>query len=280
MPDTGFPLSDAQADFGRARRRRVLAALADRLRGEPDDVRVILPFNEVLEALGHAGSHDLGLQSIPLDTVVGTADQRGGDFDRSFRPMTGRVRGRWERIALAERRGEAMPPIDVYRIGELHFVRDGHHRVSVARARRRTHIEAYVREVRTKLDPGRSMRVSDLALKSHERLFYERVPLPPGWRARIDLPDYWGYAVLAEAVEAWGFRASQEVGEFLNREEVARRWFEEEYEPVVEMLREAQLLGDLSEAQAYMRVSAERYRLMRTHQWSDEAIERVRRELR
>jgi hypothetical protein len=280
VPDTGFPLSDAQADFGRARRRRVLAALADRLRGEPDDVRVILPFHEVLEALGHAGSRDLGLQSIPLDTIVGTADQRAGDFDRSFRPMTGRVRGRWERIALAERRGESMPPIDVYRIGELHFVRDGHHRVSVARARRRTHIDAYVREVRTKLDPGRGMRVSDLTLKGHERLFNERVPLPPEWRTRIDLPDYWGYAVLAEAVEAWGFRASQEVGEFLNREEVARRWFEEEYEPVVDMLREAQLLGDLSETQAYMRVSAERYRLMRTHQWSDEAIERVRRELR
>jgi len=280
VPDTGFPISDAQADFGRARRRRVVAALADRLRGEPDDVRMILPFDEVLAALGHAGSRDLGLQSIALDSIVGTADQRTGDFDRSFRPTSTRVRGRWERIALAERRGEAMPPIDVYRIGELHFVRDGHHRVSVARARRRTHIEAYVREVRTKIEPGPSMRVSDLAFKGHERLFYERVPLPPEWRKRIDLPDYWGYANLAEAIEAWGFRASQEVGEFLNREEVARRWFVEEFEPVVEMLQEADLMGDLSEAQAYMRVSAERYRLMRTHRWSDEAIERVRRELR
>ena len=73
----------------------------------------------------------LGLQMIELDTVVGTVDSRR-DFDRRFRPTSTRVRERWERLALAQRRGEAVPPIDVYRVGDLHFVRDGHHRVSIA----------------------------------------------------------------------------------------------------------------------------------------------------
>ena len=70
---------------------------------------------------------------IPLDSIVGTVDRRRGDFDRSFRPSPS-TRGRWERIAEARKRGEAMPPIDVFRIGDLYFVQDGHHRVSVARA--------------------------------------------------------------------------------------------------------------------------------------------------
>ena len=94
---------------------------------------MILPFDEVVAALGRQGERRLGLQTIPFDSIVGTVD-RTREFDRSFRPTSRRVKRRWERIAEAIRRGEAMPPIDVYRIGDLHFVRDGHHRVSVARS--------------------------------------------------------------------------------------------------------------------------------------------------
>nr|MBA2566485.1 chromosome partitioning protein ParB [Thermoleophilaceae bacterium] len=178
MPrDTGFPASDAQFDFSRARRGRLLSRLATRLRREPGDVNVILPFEEVAEALGRVGERSLGLHSIELDSIVGTVDRRK-EFDRGFRPTSGRVRPRWERIAQAERRGESMPPIRVFRIGELHFVEDGHHRVSVARAQGRTDIDAYVTEVITKVGADRAIRLADLPLKDHERVFYERVPLP------------------------------------------------------------------------------------------------------
>src|ERR671914_1321859 len=152
--DTGMPQTDAQFDFGRARRRRALSRLAARMRMEPSDVNVILPFEEVVAALGRRGERRLGLKTIELDSIVGTVD-RQREFDRSFRPTSGRVRPRWERIAAAQRRGEAMPPIDVYRIGDLHFVRDGHHRVSVARAQGRKDIDAYVTDVRTRLGAGR-----------------------------------------------------------------------------------------------------------------------------
>jgi hypothetical protein len=142
---TGFPDADATADFTRERRRRALSAVASRLRMEPDDVSDMLPFEEVVAALGRRSQRDLGIKTIPLDSIVGTVDRRRHEFDRSFRPTSPTVRGRWERIAAARRRGEAMPPIDVYRIGELHFVEDGHHRVSVARALGDTHIDAHVR---------------------------------------------------------------------------------------------------------------------------------------
>ena len=139
---TGLASQDAQDDFLRARRRQVMARMARVLTGQ-GDVDVILPFDEVVAALGRVGERDAGLQVIPLHTIAGTVD-RQTSFDREFRPTTGRVRTRWERIATAMRAGEAMPPIEVYRIGEVHFVRDGHHRVSVARARGATTIAAVV----------------------------------------------------------------------------------------------------------------------------------------
>jgi hypothetical protein len=274
--DTGLPQTDAQFDFNRQRRRRAVSRLASRLRR--GDVDVILPYEEVVAALGYRGERSLGLQVIDLDTIVGTLD-RGREFDRSFRPTSGRVRRRWEGIATAQRKGKAMPPIDVYRIGEVHFVKDGHHRVSVARAMGLDQIEAYVTEVLTAVGAKREITMKDLPLKSHERLFNERVPLAPEARAKIQLSDEWRYAALAEAVEAWGFRVMQEHGEFTTREDVAHAWFRDEYEPVMKMLREAGLVRKGSETEAYMRLAALRYLVLRTHDWDDTVIERLRQEL-
>jgi len=273
---TGFPAEDAQNDFARARRARMLADLGRRLRFEPDDVAYILPFEEVVEALGFVSEADLGLQRVPLDSIVGTVD-RTKEFDRAFRPTSPRLRARWQRIAEAQRRGESFPPISVYRIGELHFVRDGHHRVSVARSLRRDDIDGYVTEVRTRVGPGSDVRVSDLPVKSHERLFGERVPLDRERRDRIRPSDPWDYGTLAEGVEAWGFRAMQGHRTFMDRAEVARLWFDEDYAPVVEMLASAGLVerGE-TETDAYMRIVTERYLLLRTHDWSGEVLERLR----
>jgi hypothetical protein len=273
---TGFSAADAQDDFQRARRRRALSRIAQRLRGEPGDVNVILPFEEVVGALGQTGERRIGLRVIPLDSIVGSVD-RTRDFDRQFRPTTGRVRARWERIAAAMRRGDPLPPIDVYRVGDMHFVRDGHHRVSVARALGRNDIEAFVTEVQTRVPPGGALHRSDLLLKDHERLFGERVPLPPAARKRIKVSDPWSYSVLAEAIEAWGFRVMQDRGALMDRADVAAAWYEQEYVPVIELLREAGLLGaGETETDSYLELSAERYRLMRTHEWSEEVVERLK----
>jgi hypothetical protein len=280
MPaDTGFPRADVENDFLRARRSQSLSRLAHWLRREPDDVNVILPFDEVVAALGFRSERRLGLQTIQLNTVVGTVDSTR-DFDRRFRPTNERVRERWERLALAQRMGESIPPIDVYRIGNMHFVQDGHHRVSIAMSTGAKTIEAYVTEVLTQIPATGIRGRRDLVVKNYERMFRERVPLPPAALAKITVTDAWSYAELGEAVEAWGFRYMQDKGQFLNRAEVARQWYAEEYVPVVRMLRAADLIGSQTEAEAYMRVAAERYRLIMTHEWNDQIIERLRREIK
>ena len=277
MPEprsTGMPRLDAQNDFLRARRRAAASRVAARLRGEPGDVRMVLPYEEVIEALGFVSERPVGVEVVALDAIVGTVD-RDRDFDRSFRPTSGRVRSRWENIAAAMRRGESLPPVDLVRIGEIYFVRDGHNRVSVARALGRRDIEAYVTEVTTRVGAGKKITLADLPFKSHERVFFERVPLPANARDEIQITDPWDYARLAEHVEAWGFRTSQERHEAISRGETAFQWLENEYRPVVEMLREADLIGNRTETEAYMRVSAERYRLIRTHRWDEEVIRRL-----
>jgi hypothetical protein len=270
-----MPHLDAQADFARARRHGQLARVAAWLSREPSGVGVVLPFEEVVAALGFVSERDLGRQVITLDTIVGSVD-RARDFDRNFRPTSPRTRGRWEGIATAMRRGQSLPPISVYRIGEIHFVRDGHHRVSVARALGWKDIDAYVTEVQTRVGVEKAIELADLPMKSHERLFWERVPLPAEARHEIRVRDPWDYGDLAEGVEAWGFRAIQQREELLDRETIARMWLEEEYRPVIALLREAGLIDDPAvETSVYLEVAVERYRLLRTHAWGPDVLQRL-----
>jgi hypothetical protein len=269
-----MPGVDAQHDFLRARRQATMARLAARLRREPDDVGVVLPYDEVINALGFVSERSVGLRVVPLDAIVGSVG-RGRDFDRRFRPTSARVRSRWEQIATAMRRGDPLPPVSLNQIGALYFVEDGHHRVSVARALGLEELDAYVTEVITRVGAGKTITLADLPLKGHERVFFERVPVPAEARAEIRLSDPWDYGRLAEGVEAWGFRLSQERGDHIDRAETARLWLETEYRPVVAMLRDADMIRRCTETEAYMRVASERYRLLRTHRWDEEVIHRV-----
>ena len=165
--DTGAPWVDVEDDFLRARRRHPLDRLVSGLRREPDDTS-LLRFDEVVSVLGFRGEYHLGLRTIRLDTVVGTVEETR-DFDRRFRPTSDRDRQRWEQLDLAERDGAVIPPIEVYRIGDLHFVKDGHHRVSVAMATGQEMIDADVTEVLTQLPATGISRRSDLMREAASR---------------------------------------------------------------------------------------------------------------
>jgi len=275
--DTGFPAADSRDDFARARRNATLSRLAARLRLRSGDLDVLLPFDEVVGALGRRGETRLGRQMVDLDLIVGSTDRVTG-FDRRFRPTSDLSRQRFERLAKAVRRGQELPPVDLLKVGDVYFVQDGHHRVAVHRALRRELIEARVTRVHTALGAGSDLRLQDLPLKGHARLFQERVPLPPALSPRVVLDDPDDYAVLAEGVEAWGMRWMQERGEFADRPTVALAWFTEEYEPVLSALREAGLHpGDSQlDAQVYLRLARERYLVLRTHRWDDDVLERLR----
>lgn len=273
--DTGFPSADAENDFSRQRRRAELARLSAWLTRQPADVNTVLPFDEVVAALGKSGETFLGLTVVEVSTIVGSVD-RTRDFDRYFRPTSARIRERWQRLATAQRRGESVPPVQLYRVGHMHFVIDGHHRVSIAIARHFEQIDAYVTEIHTRISADGISARADLIMKDHRRLFLSRAPLEGKQREAISFDDPFDYAELAENIEAWGFRLIQETGTFMGRAEVARRWFGEEYLPVVRMARRAEILPEVtSDAELYMWLACERYRLVRRHIWDEDIIDEL-----
>ncbi|CAM3158375.1 chromosome partitioning protein ParB [Nocardioides dubius] len=276
MYNSGSPRADAEADFLRARRQQVLSSIAGRFRAT-DDLTSLLSFDEVVTALGYRGEKRLGRLVIPLERVVGTVDKTR-DFDRAFRPTSGRARSRWERISQALRRGEEVPPIDVYKLGDLYFVRDGHHRVSVAKSLGLDLIEADVTEIRTEISPqGISVR-GDLDRRHWRRIFLDRVPLPPAAAAEFDVADPHSYHRLAELVEAWSARRMHAEQHYLNRTECAELWYGEEYLPVRALIEDAGLgRADELPADTYLRVAAERYELTREHTWDVDVLDELAR---
>jgi ParB-like nuclease domain len=139
---TGFAQIDAQRAFDRQARSRRRAAVARRLRrGQAACGR--LPLVEVRGTT--AGPVAGGIREIPLQAIRGTLEpSRSAQFDDAFRPAP-KARARWERVWLAEHRGRTLPPIAVVPVGDGGYaIRDGHHRVSVARARGAETIDAVV----------------------------------------------------------------------------------------------------------------------------------------
>jgi hypothetical protein len=275
--DTGFPRADAEADFLKARRRQVLAQMASRLKGQDSTRRGSLSFDEVVGALGRREEQSLGLQVINIKDIVGSVD-KVRDFDPRFRPTSGRSRERWERLAEAVRRGQSFPPIDVYQVGDMYFIRDGHHRVSVFRELGFPTIEADVTRVRTLLTPDKITSRQDLSRKEFRRLMIERIPLSAVARKSIRLSRGEDYPRLAEMVEAWAARRAWAGDEHLGREAAVQRWYDEEFVPVSGMIEDAGLRRpDETAADAYLRVACDRYYLAREHVWNAEVMERLRR---
>lgn len=276
MPDTGSPRVDAESDFQRARRRQLMSAVAARFRGDGEETAKPLSFGEATRALGVRGERHLGVLVIPTERIVGSVD-RVRDFDRCFRPTSNRSRQRWEGLARASRRGEPLPPIDVYKLGEMYFVRDGHHRVSVAKALGLDLIEAVVTEMRTAISPEGVHRSGDLDRKHWRRIFLERVPLHESARAELDVTDPAAYHQLAETVEAWAARRMHHEQGYLDKETMASRWHAEEYQPVLAMIDAAGLREPHEKpADAYLRIACQRYEISREHTWDTDVMEQLR----
>ena len=273
--DTGSPRADAESDFLRARRHQVLSTLAGFVRHDSHETNETLSFTEVVEALGRRGERQLGVQVIPMDAIVGSVD-KVRDFDRRFRPTSGRSRQRWERMALMSRTGGSFPPIEVYKLGNLYFVRDGHHRVSVGRALGATTIEAYVTEIDTVISTEGIGGRRDLDGKNWGLRFLKRVPLSGDRRTEVNCTDPSDYHRLAEMIEAWACRLMHHEGAYVDKTAMAQRWYDEEYTPVLALIDEAGVRGPgETGADAYLRVAGERYRLIREHDWNQDVLRTI-----
>jgi hypothetical protein len=141
---TGAGHVDAERAFSRAVNQRRRDAVLGRVRRRRTAARLpVLDASALSAAAGQIGAR--GVREIPIDAISGTIEpSKASLFDAAFRPRAAAVRRRWQRVWLAEHRGAGLPPISLVRVGDGYAVSDGHHRVSVARARGATTIDATV----------------------------------------------------------------------------------------------------------------------------------------
>lgn len=220
--------------FDKARRRAMFEDILAIVSGRSTD---LLPFEEVRRQLKGRQEIARGLELIPLDKIVGSVG-RYGDFNRAFLPRSSVSRDRWARLDQVWNQLEYIPPIDVYNVGNVYFVRDGNHRVSVARANGATHIEAYVTEVPTRVSLDPDDDLDDLIIKTEYVTFLEQTKLDqvrPGARIEFTTPSR--YEDLIAHIRVHQYFLSLARTDSVPWEAAVRHWYDRLYLPVVEVIR-------------------------------------------
>jgi len=237
-------LASAVEDFERARSQAKLEGILARLTGQSTE---LLSYEEVRQTLGALERSSERLEDIPLDAIVGSVG-RYRDFTRSFLPKHESSRDRWARVEIAMRSMEGVPPIEVYKVGDAYFVRDGNHRVSVARQLGATHIEAYVTEVETGVPFSPDVQPDDLILKAEYAAFLEATDIDevrPEANLRVTVPGQ--YQVLEEHIEVHRHFMGLEEERHIPCKEAVAHWYDEVYMPVVELIQQRGILWDFPE---------------------------------
>jgi hypothetical protein len=162
----------ALQDFNEARLKGSLQEVLARLTGKSNE---LLSYDEVTQKLKLRARSDRGIQEIPVDAIVGSVG-RYTDFTRTFLPRKPEDQDRWARVKAAMIEN-GLEPIEVYKVGEVYFVLDGNHRVSIARQERFEFIEAHVIEVNTSIPITPDLQPDDLIIKAEYAEFLEKTEI-------------------------------------------------------------------------------------------------------
>jgi hypothetical protein len=207
----------------------------------------LLSYEDVRAKLHAIETSGQVLREIPLDAIVGSVG-RYADFTRSFLPKSNADRQRWARVKAVADGLTGFPPIEVYQIGEVYFVRDGNHRVSVMRQSGATHIQAYVSSVRSKVPLEPDIQPDDLILKAEYAEFLESTGLRtirPNAQVILTVPGH--YRKLQEHIEVHRYFMGIDQQRNITYEEAIADWYDHAYSPVGKAIRDHDLLDEFPE---------------------------------
>jgi len=227
-------------DFHAARQRAALEEILARMTGKSNQ---LLSYEEVAQKLKLQARAERGVQFIPLNAIVGSVG-RYTDFTRSFLPRNPSDEDRWARVkASLDNLPAGWPPIEVYQVGEVYFVLDGNHRVSIARQEGWEKIEARVIEVKTSIPLTPDVSLDDLIVKSEYAEFLDGTEiqaLRPGADLNVSVPGQ--YDKLREYIQVHRYFMGLDFQRDIAWEEALTHWYDAEYLPLVDMIRERGLL--------------------------------------
>ncbi len=203
----------------------------------------LLSFDEVKQRLRLHDERYLGLQEIPLEKIVGSVG-RYKDFTRSFLPRTNAIRSRWQRLDAMARGMEGFPPIEVYKVGDVYFVSDGNHRVSVAHQLGAKTIEAYVTELPTAVPFDENTKPDDLETKESYAEFLRKTHLDalrPG--SEVILTEPARYRQILEHISVHKYFMGIEQAHDITWDEAVVSWYDNVYMPMIELIRKYDVLS-------------------------------------
>lgn len=221
---------DASKRYQSARRKVFFDSLFSLVRGRAPE---LLSFDSVQTALqAWQQVEKRQPEMIPLDKIVGSVG-RYRDFTREFLPRESISEARWQAVDAAMHSQTGLPPIEVYQIGDAYFVKDGNHRVSVARANGLKDIEAYVTTVETPVPIDASTRPQDLMLKASQADFLRRTRLEelrPD--ADVEVTEVGSYYELLQHIEVHRYYLGLEQQREIAWEDAVASWYDQVYLPV------------------------------------------------
>ncbi len=206
----------------------------------------LLPFDQVRESLPLRGQRYIGLEQVPIDRIVGSLG-RYRDFDRAFLPTHTKSRERWMNIDVAHYDQVMLPPVELYKIGDIYFVKDGNHRVSVARERGQLYVDAYVTEIDVPVPLSTETTVDELELKRDYAAFLEKTRLDelrPGANLESRIPGQ--YERLLEHIDVHRWFLGENRGAEVPYAEAVVSWYDHVYTPVVSVFRQQGLTEEFS----------------------------------
>jgi hypothetical protein len=245
----------AEDDFARARTRELLSRIARLLDPEREN---LLPFEDVKAILKPGGETYVGMDAVPVESIVGS-EGRYRDFNRHFLPRREFLRSRWISIDMAHYNDVPLPPVRIYEVGGVYFVRDGNHRVSVARMRGQTMIDAEVTRLDTVVDIKPGMTLDELrreVVAYEKQNFYDKTDY--GHLTGDDHLDFTSpgrYDQIVEHVLVHKYYLNQNVPKELSFADALWSWHENVYAPVVAAIEEEGLLArfpDRTSSDLYM----------------------------
>ncbi|MEM7334338.1 MAG: hypothetical protein AAF490_19805 [Chloroflexota bacterium] len=246
-------------DFWRAYRHAFWRRLSAWITGKDHQ---LLPYEEVRAELPFTGQRDLGAQTIPIDKIIGSVG-RYRDFDRAFLPLQATNSQRWINISVARYEDVELPAIDVYKIGDVYFVKDGNHRVSVARRRGQLSIDAKVIELEVPIHLDADIQLADIRELGSYAEFLQQTNLAnlrPDVDFELSLSNEYGR--LLDHIEKHKYYLGLEQQQDIEQETAVLSWVDNVYLPLVEEIKAHNLVEKFPN-----RTPTDLYLLVSEYQW-------------
>jgi hypothetical protein len=233
--------SRVRADFSKARLKSFINQVVSVLSGQPT---TLLSYDEIKESLHIGGPIYRGVKTIRVDQIAGSLN-RYHEFDRAFLPKEDQLASRWQKVDRAFYQEINLPPVVLYKVGDVYFVVDGHHRVSVAREQGQVFIEAEIRECATRVNITPNIKPEDLKILGSKVHFLERSALDhirPDANIKSTIPD--GFERMLEHIAVHRYFMGLDLKRDISEEEAVAHWYDTVYVPIVEIIRSSKILKD------------------------------------